>query len=96
MRSEVLGLLCKGEMDFSGNLLFDIVTQFSPEFIKRYEAIRKLIASIISTATNQITIKLTGTLEDPKYSLVPTSIDLIQKTGSLIFKGLQNMLESPF
>jgi len=77
--SNELNLSCEGNIDFERNLELLITTQFSNELINSSEDLRKVITSAIGQASQIVSVKLSGTLEKPKYSIIFKPVDILKK-----------------
>ena len=93
MDSEEVTVLGKGWVDFSGKLDFDITAHFSDKTIEESSSIKRALTTILSQTNDFMTIKLSGTLKEPKYSVVPLPIDLLKQTGELLKDGLQGIFQ---
>lgn len=91
LASEEVGILCDGWVDFAGKLNFDITAQFSQKAIEESNSIKKALTTILSQTNDYLTIKLTGSLKEPKYAIVPLPLDLLQKTGEFLKEGLRDI-----
>ena len=70
----------KGWIDFNKNLNFDITPTFSEIAILQSDSIKKKATSIITQTKGYINIQLTGTLDDPHFSVKKFPIKLIEET----------------
>ena len=77
--SDKLNLACEGNMDFEKNLDFLIAAQFSDEIIEDSIDLRKVITSAIGEVSKIVSIKLTGNIQKPKYSIILKPIDYFKK-----------------
>jgi hypothetical protein len=78
LASDQLNLDCKGKLGFDGGLDFTIYTQVNKNLVKDSSDIRKFTSAILGELSNAISIRLSGTIQKPKYSLVPIAADLIK------------------
>ncbi len=78
----------EGDIDFSGNLNLSLIAQFSEQFIQSSDSLKKFITSILTTASNALTIKVKGTLQSPKYSVKPFVVDIIKNLKGIIFENI--------
>jgi len=93
LKSEPLSLICRGSVDFKGNLDFYVFSQFSEETIAQSDSLKKTITALLTQTGDYLTIRLTGTLAEPHYVVVPSSVDVIEKAKDLLIEGLQNIFE---
>ncbi len=91
LNSEPVTLLCRGWIDISGELRFGIFSKFSRKAISQSNSLKKIITTAITSSDNYLTIKLTGTLQKPHYYVVPSSVDLFQRTTEKLFENIQNI-----
>lgn len=78
LTSEQLTLDCKGKVGFDGTLNFTIYTEANKNIIRDSSDIRKFTAAILGELGNALTIKVNGTIQKPKYKIVPVAADLIR------------------
>ncbi len=89
--SQPVTLEAAGWMDFDGNLNFDVVTEFSEEMLAQSDSIKKAITAILTQGDSYLTIKITGSLKEPKYSMSSTGV--LRKTRNLLFDSLKSIFE---
>lgn len=82
--SDSVTLMCAGYVDFDSNLNFDVAAQFSEETIAQSPSLRKTATAFLTQSGDYITVKLTGTLSNPKYSVVPLSVNLFKKATDIL------------
>ncbi|MFH1360915.1 MAG: DUF748 domain-containing protein [Candidatus Omnitrophota bacterium] len=93
LKSRPMTMLCRGWLDFAGNLNFYLFSRFSEETIARSESLKKIITAVLTQTDNYLTIRLTGTLKEPRYLVIPESVDVIKRAGDFILDTLQNIFE---
>ena len=76
--SDQLKLDCEGSLAFDGSLNFTAYAQVNKELIRESSDLRKFTAAILGELGNAISIKIDGTIQKPKYRLVPMPLDLIK------------------
>jgi len=76
--SDKLNLACEGNMDFEKNLDFLIAAQFSDEIIEDSVDLRKVITSAVGEISKIISVKLTGNIQKPKYSIILKPVDYLK------------------
>ena len=86
-------LSCNGMVNFKGELDFDIVSRFAEGVIRSSDSLQKTIAAFLSQAEDFLTVKITGTLKEPKYKVIPRPLNVIQKTKDFIFDALPNIFQ---
>ena len=79
VNSNEMVLVGNGNLDFSGNLDFTINAQLNQQLIDNSPSLKKTITSFLSSATNAIVVKVSGTLQNPQYSIVPMAGEIIKK-----------------
>jgi len=70
----------KGWVDFNKNLNFNIKPDFSELAIIQSDSIKKKATSILTQTDGYINIKLTGTLDDPHFSVEKFPLKIIEET----------------
>jgi len=96
MLSKAASLLWVGSLGLDGTLDFNITGRFAEDIIKQTTEPGKIASAILREAGNLIMeIRLTGTLADPKYQIVPFPLKRILKENIVDrFKDIfGNMLE---
>jgi hypothetical protein len=78
LTSDQLNLDCKGKLGFDGTLDFTIYTQTNKNLIRDSADIRKFTTAILGGLSNALTIKVSGTIQKPKYKIIPVPLDVIQ------------------
>lgn len=91
VKGNQVALTCNGNIAFNGNLDLDIGAQFDEGTIKSSQSVQKSIAAVLSQGGNFLTVKITGTVQQPKY--VPKGIDVLQKTKDLLFNALPSIFQ---
>lgn len=70
----------KGWIDFNKNINFDISPNFSELAIHQSNSIKKKPTSILTQTDGYINIKLTGTLDNPRFSVKKFPMKIIEET----------------
>jgi len=78
LTSDQLNLDCKGKLGFDGTLDLTFLTEVNKNFIRDSADIRKFTTAILGGLSNALTIKVSGTMQKPKYKIVPVAVDLIK------------------
>ncbi|MDD3374446.1 MAG: AsmA-like C-terminal region-containing protein [Candidatus Omnitrophica bacterium] len=91
LKGNQMKLNCNGDISFNGDLDLDVVSKFEQNAIKNSQSFKKTIAAILTQANTFLTVKITGTLRDPKYYIVPSPSGIIKKTKDLILDGIPNI-----
>ncbi|RKY31721.1 MAG: hypothetical protein DRP74_04290 [Candidatus Omnitrophota bacterium] len=84
LTSEQLILQGRGSVGFDGALNLNIYSKANKELIKESPDVRKFITAIIGEITSAVSIKISGTLKEPKYSLSPIPLDIIKNIKNFI------------
>ena len=84
LKSDIIILSCTGNMDFSGNLDFEItpkppIVQTVEETAQDLGNYEKFFAGIFSEAGGIFIIKLTGTIKEPKFEKKIIAMDVLDK-----------------
>lgn len=82
-------LSCNGNITFLGDLDLDITAQFDEGVVNGSQSFQKSIAAALSQGEDFLTVKVTGTIKEPKY--LPKSINVFEKTKDLILDALPNI-----
>jgi len=92
LKGNEMQLSCNGLIDFKGNLDLDLISKFDRDTIQKSKAtFQKRIAALLSHADALLTVKLTGTLKEPKYYVVPDPLGAIQRTTDFILESLPSI-----
>ncbi|MFH0731447.1 MAG: hypothetical protein V2A72_00805 [Candidatus Omnitrophota bacterium] len=76
--SQKAALLWQGSLGFDGTLDFNVTGRFAGDIIKMTNSLGKIASAVLDEAGAYIVeAKLTGTLKEPKYSIVPFPIKKI-------------------
>lgn len=78
LTSEQLNLDCKGKVGFDGTLDLTFLTEVNKNLIRDSADIRKFTSAILGGLSNALTIKVSGTMQQPKYKIIPAVVDLIK------------------
>lgn len=84
LTSEQLKLNCKGKAGFDGSLDLTVYNEVNKELVKESTDIRKFVTAILGQLGNNIVVKVSGTLQKPKYSIVPLPVDMIKSIKDFI------------
>lgn len=76
--SEQLDLRCSGHCDFSGALDFMAYARANKKLISESSDVRKFTAAILGELGNAVSVKIGGTIQKPKYSILPLPIELFK------------------
>ena len=100
MTSTSVSLAAKGWIDFHKNLNFDINPTFSKLAILQSESLKKGITSILTQTDGYLNIKLTGTLDEPRYHVEKSPLKIlggtIRDTTDTLKEVLGGILEEIF
>ena len=78
LTSEQLNLECKGKLGFDGTLDFTFYAETNKNLIRDSADIRKFTTAILGGLSSALTIKVSGTIQKPKYKIIPVVLDLIK------------------
>jgi len=84
LASDQLNLYCKGKLGFDGTLDFTLYTEVNKNLINDSADIRKFTTAILGNLSDALTIKVSGTIQQPKYKVVPVATDLIKNITDFI------------
>lgn len=78
LASDEMKLDCQGKLGFDGALDFTIYTEVNKKLIRDSSDIRKFTAAILGGLGEAMTVKVSGTIQEPKYKIIPVAVDLIK------------------
>ena len=78
LTSDQLNLDCRGKLGFDGTLDFTFYSEVNKALIRESADIRKFTAAILGGLGEALTIKVSGTIQKPKYRIIPVAADLIK------------------
>ena len=78
LTSDQLNLDCKGRLGFDGTLDFTFRTEANKNLIRDAADIRKFTTAILGELGAVLTVKVSGTIQKPKYKIVPVVVDVIK------------------
>ena len=78
LTSDQLNLRYEGRLGFDGTLDLTAYTEINKNLIRDSADLRKFTAAILGELGNAIVIKISGTLKEPKYKIVPMPLDLLR------------------
>lgn len=78
LKSIPLTLMADGQCGFNGDLDVTVYSKTNKELIKDSADIRKFTAAIFGELRNSLAVRITGTIQKPKYSLVPLPLDFLK------------------
>lgn len=79
LKSPQVTLYCHGKTDFKGNLDYIIKSEFNPEIVRDSSDLMQILSSAISKVNQFTTVKLTGTIDKPKLSIIPAVFESIKQ-----------------
>lgn len=75
--SDEVVLLWEGRIGFDRTLDFSITTQVTEEYVAKSTTLGKLTTTILGQAGGFVDMRLTGTLAEPKYAIIPFPVGRI-------------------
>ncbi len=78
LTSNQLSMDCKGKLGFDGTLNFTIYTKANKNLIRDSADLRKFTAAVLGELGSAMTINVSGTIQKPKYKIVPVVVDLLK------------------
>mgnify|MGYP001608409773 FL=1 len=88
MDSSSISLKGQGWIDLEGNINFDIALAFG-ELVAAESTSLKKIPSLLLSQGNYVSIKLTGTLRNPRYKIQTLPFKVLEKTTDFLKDGLR-------
>ncbi|MEW6170734.1 MAG: hypothetical protein AB1472_04170, partial [Candidatus Omnitrophota bacterium] len=85
LKSDEMHLFWEGAIGFDGSIDFRLTTQMSPSIQSLIEN-RNVFGQILGEIGQVTTIRLTGTIKEPKYSVLPLGTDFLKNIKD-IFRG---------
>ena len=84
MRSPQMSLHARGKIDFDGNLDYTVRSESSKDID---EAIKDsplgILSSVLTKASEFVTVKVTGTIKDPEYRTLSTTVESLKEINPL-------------
>jgi hypothetical protein len=65
-----------GSLGFDGGLDFEAECKFSQEYVQNSPDLRKFITNLFSQLQENLTLKITGNVKKPQYSVIPVKINV--------------------
>lgn len=78
LTSDLLNLNCRGKLGFDGGLDFTVYTEVNKNLIRDSVDIRKFPAAIFGELARTIATQISGTIQKPKYKILPLPLDMIE------------------
>lgn len=88
LESDPVNILFEGNLDFSGNINFDVTTQLAEGLIKDATDFKGILNTILAQSTNAVTVKLTGTFQKPQYKIIPIPAKIIKKAKDFVIEDI--------
>lgn len=79
LKSEEVALYGYGKMDFKGNLDYTVKSEFSAEITRDSSDLTRILSSVLDSVNQFATVKITGTIANPKTALVPTFLENLKQ-----------------
>jgi len=96
-KSRQVELNGRGSLDFKGNINLDVSPTFSEITILESDSpFKKVPASVLSKTSDVLTIKITGTLQNPKYLPITDPSKIIKKATGAIWQGIEDIFSEIF
>ncbi|MBU2540670.1 MAG: DUF748 domain-containing protein [Candidatus Omnitrophica bacterium] len=76
LASPQMNLAAEGWLGFDGMLNFDVYCEFSEEYIEHSADLRKLITNIFAEINKYLVVKVSGSLKQPEYKIMPKKLQL--------------------
>lgn len=86
LKSPQVTLYCHGKTDFGGSLDYIIKSEFNPEIVRDSSDLMQILSSAIGKVNQFTTVKLTGTIDKPKLSIIPAVFEAIKQIKKEIFE----------
>ena len=93
LMSQTVSLRAKGSIDFDMNLDLNVNPQFSEIAILKSDSLKKGPTNLITQAFD---IRITGTLDKPKYKVSTSPFKVIGNTTDLLKDGVKGILQEIF
>lgn len=79
LSSDIILLSCEGTIDFAGNLDLDITPKQVTDVTENLDEFEKFYAGIFSESGGLATVKITGTIQNPKFEKKIIALQVIDK-----------------
>jgi uncharacterized protein involved in outer membrane biogenesis len=96
LNSDTVTLDGKGWIDADKNIDFNIVPTFSELAILQSRSIKKGPTAFVTQTDGYVNIKLTGTLDFPRYKVSTSPLKVIGKTTDVLKEGVRTILKEIF
>ncbi|TRZ96508.1 DUF748 domain-containing protein [bacterium] len=90
LKSNLLGISGGGKIGFDGSLDAALNVQVNDGFNSEPSMIKNIATTLLGEAGRFAVIKLSGTLQKPKYRLQPAVVDVVKGLRNLIIKNIGN------
>jgi uncharacterized protein involved in outer membrane biogenesis len=90
LKSNLLNITGAGKVGFDGSLDIALNIQINDGFSPEPSTIKDITTTLLGEAGRFAVIKLSGTLEKPKYRLQPAVVDVVKGLKNLIIKNIGN------
>ena len=94
--SQPVDLSVKGWIDFSSNLDLHVDLRFKEAALLKSSSLKKGPTAILTQANNYLTIKISGTLNQPNYSTKIGAGKVMEKTKDTLIDGIRNIFGEIF
>ena len=92
IKSPVFTILGKGWVDFENQLNFNLSAQFQERLPSGTESYQEKVSFLAAQFGSILNIKITGALNDPKFTAVPAPGKILEKGIKLLFEGVKDAL----
>jgi len=92
LQSPVFAVSGKGWVDFNHQLDFNINTEFESQLPTGSETYQQKISNLLTQFGSVLNIKITGSLNNPKYTPVPAPGRILEKGIQLFLEGVKDAI----
>ncbi|MBI5416255.1 MAG: DUF748 domain-containing protein [Candidatus Omnitrophica bacterium] len=96
LNSNTVTLKAKGWVDFNQNIEFDVSPVFSELAADESLSLKKAPSLLLAGTQDYISVKLTGTLRNPRYKVQTMPFKILEKTTDILKEGVGTILKGIF
>ncbi|MBI5150723.1 MAG: DUF748 domain-containing protein [Candidatus Omnitrophica bacterium] len=96
LNSATITLKAKGWVDFNQNIELEVSPVFSELAAGESPSLKKAPSLILAQAQDYVSVKLTGTLRNPRYKVQAMPFKVLEKTTDILKEGIGTILKEIF
>lgn len=87
-KSKDIDLSAEGELDLSGKINLLVTAMINPDLIQSSASLKKFITSALTSANGALAIRISGELQNPKYTIIPATMDIIRRAKEFFLEDI--------